>query len=196
MGLQVSTERPLAGFVVAGATGRPPPRVHPPAIPYAPPSNGVLQATSREPVVDEFRLFEVASVVARAILSNGAATAGQIAELESVVSADVVAWSPTIYATSRDELTAALLRGDDAISDVTVTLSAVDVIVSKVYVEWLLTGRFSSLCFVDDDLLVEPDGRRVVAAGVLVVTVQAGRVSAIRCYHDDVAVLEQILTVR
>jgi ketosteroid isomerase-like protein len=63
----------------------------------------------------------------------------------------------------------------------------------RVHLEWRLTARFSHPCFVDDDLLVEPTGRLVETAGVMVATIDDGMITAAHCYYDDFALLEQIV---
>lgn len=192
--MRISLDRPLAGLVVAAVTGRPQPGRAVAAPRYAPPTLEAAGALSFERIVDEARLIEVAGILTRALLATDVSNASLVTELDAIVTADVVAWSPTIYATSRAGLIDALLRADDTLNDVIVTISAVDVVAAKVYVEWRLSGGISDPCFVDDDLLVEPNGRRVVSGGVLVVTFRGDRVCEIRCYYDDFALLEQILT--
>ena len=80
-----------------------------------------------------------------------------------------MAWSPRLYATSRVELIEALTDVDDTVTDVSITIGGLDVVGSTVYVEWQATGRFSNPCLLRDDLLVEPTGRAVESAGVLIV---------------------------
>lgn len=44
------------------------------------------------------------------------------------------------------------------------------------------------------DLLVEPTGRLVETAGVLVSTLADGVIISANCYYDDSALLEQLVT--
>ena len=55
-------------------------------------------------------------------------------------------------------------------------------------VEWRLTGRFTNAGFIEDDLLLEPTGRLVETAGVLVVAFEDDRVVWVHCFYDDLAV--------
>ena len=57
----------------------------------------------------------------------------------------------------------------------------------RVYVEWRLTGRFTNPGFIEDDLLLEPTGRLVETAGVLVVAFEDDRVVWVHCFYDDLA---------
>lgn len=109
---------------------------------------------------------------------------------------DVVVWSPTIFATSREEVMAALRNladRDDTLTEVQVMVDAVDVAGQRVYLEWRLTGRFTNPCFVDDDLMIEPTGRLVETSGIQVATFRGGRFTNVHCYYDDLSLLEQLV---
>jgi hypothetical protein len=75
-------------------------------------------------------------------------------------------------------------------------MTASAVVPPRVYVEWRLTGRFANPCFVVDDLLIEPTGQLVETSGVLVTTFVGGRIGAVHCYYDDLALLEQLLPLQ
>ena len=59
-----------------------------------------------------------------------------------------------------------------------------------------MAARFNGAYFVDDDLLLEPSGRRVHLSGVLVAQLRDDRIAVAHLYYDDVALLEQMLTNR
>ena len=94
---------------------------------------------------------------------------------------------------SRTELVAALLEGDDAITDVGVSILGTSVHDSTVYVEWLLQGQFNNAGFLNDDVLVEASGGLVEASGVIVVVFRDNRATHIRCYYDGLGLLEQVV---
>jgi len=75
-----------------------------------------------------------------------------------------------------------------------VAVTHADVAAPRVHLEWRLTARFSHPCFVDDDLLVEPTGRLVETAGVMIATIDDGMITAAHCYYDDLALLEQLVS--
>ena len=136
---------------------------------------------------------EVACFLAHALLTDSAHVRAVVAELESSIDADVVVWSPCLSTASRAELLVALLDGDDAITDVEVSIVGTSTSASSVLVEWRLEGRFNNAGFLNDDLLVEPSGGMVEATGVLVVVFDGDRATRIRCYYDSLGLLEQVI---
>ena len=124
-------------------------------------------------------------------------TAPTLADVEAALCPDVVVWTPTLHAGDRATAlqmlgTAELTR--DALSDVMIEVQPADIVGSRAYLEWRLTGRFAHPLFLDDDLLLEPTGRLVEVSGVLVVTFTGDRIAAAHCYYDDLALLEQLVT--
>jgi hypothetical protein len=142
--------------------------------------------------------------VAHCELLLRALLAGERAEhLERWLAPDVAVWTPVRYTSTRADLLHDLsdlhldLDGDgdrDTLTEVTVTVTHADVVASRVHLEWRLTARFSHPCFVDDDLLVEPTGRLVETAGVMIATVDDAMITAAHCYYDDFALLEQLVS--
>jgi hypothetical protein len=127
------------------------------------------------------------------LLTDTARMQPVLQELEASVHDDVVVWSPCVSTRSREELVAALLEGDDAITQVAVNILGVSTSDSTVLVEWRLEGRFNNAGFLNDDLLVEPSGGTVEATGVLVVVFEGDRATRIRCYYDSLGLLEQVI---
>ena len=180
-----SVGRPLARLVArAAADSRPGPgAAHGP---YAPPSPPDERPRARPDV-------ELAEQLLRSLLLGGDGAD----ELAAALDPEVVAWTPELYTTSRAELLAAR-HGDagerDSLGDVDLSIVAASMVDDRMYVEWRLVGRFTNPCFIDDDVLVEPTGRPVETAGVLVLVFAAGRIRELRCYFDDFALLEQLVT--
>jgi hypothetical protein len=190
--LEVSPDRPLARLVVRAVTGHDPGHgAH--RGPYAPPRTGTVGAASidlRDPGV-----ITLCESLLHSMLVGGRHTIG----FEDEMVPDVVAWSPSTYVSSREATLDVLGRResfDDPLTEVNVVVNAIDVVPPRVYLEWRLEGRFTNPCFVEDDLLIEPTGQLVETAGVLVVSFADGRVSALHCYYDGLAVLEQLVAVR
>lgn len=116
--------------------------------------------------------------------------------LLSIVAADVSLWSPTVVASSRDELRRAVAGTDDSLTDVLVTVGPIHAVTERSHAEWRATGTFANPCVVDDDVLVAPTGRRIDCSGELVVVQRYGTVVSIHCYFDTALILEQLLLPR
>jgi hypothetical protein len=127
------------------------------------------------------------------VLGPASGVAPVVAELEASVDERVVAWSPSMYTTSRTELVVELLDRDDALADIEVTIVGEAATDTKIYVEWRLAGRFDNVGFIDSDVLVEPSHLPIEAAGVLIFSFAGSRVSRIECFYDGFALLEQFL---
>jgi len=137
---------------------------------------------------------EVARFLVYALLADVRAIRGVVSELEASVDERVVVWSPCLYTTSRTELVAALLDSDDAVSDIDVSIVGEASARSTVHVEWRIVGRFDHVGLLNDDVLVEPSGARVECGGVLVMDFDDRRATRIRCFHDELGLLEQVLS--
>jgi len=122
-----------------------------------------------------------------------AAVVGDHESMIGLVTDDVVAWSPNLYVTSRDELLAALEHREEAFSGIVVQVQALDQVGDKAIAEWHVALDHTGTLVVDDDLTVEPTGRRLHLSGATVAEFDDGRVCAFRSYFDDLALLEQIL---
>jgi len=136
---------------------------------------------------------EIAAFLVYALLTDVDAVRHVVPELEASVDEAVVVWSPCVSTRNRTDLVAALLEGDDAITDVSVSILGSSSSDSTVYVEWLLEGRFNNAGFLNDDVLVEASGGLVEAAGVIVVVFSGSRAVNIRCYYDGLGLLEQVV---
>lgn len=114
-------------------------------------------------------------------------------ELGEVVTDDVAAWSPNMVARSRAELIDALLSHDEVLTDVDVVIDGLDVVGDKGIAEWRATATFSFPFLLDEDLLIEPTGARLTLAGVTIAEFRGTKISGLRSYFDDSALLEQML---
>lgn len=133
-----------------------------------------------------------ASVLRRALES---ALVGDVDTLDGLVTDDVAAWSPNMFAASRGELAAALRPRDEVLTDIEVVIDAIDVVGDKAIAEWCASATFSIPCLLQDDVLIEPTGARVALAGVTIGEFRGALICSLRSYFDDSALLEQMLAL-
>jgi len=122
-----------------------------------------------------------------------AAVTGDGEAMADLVTADVTAWSPDGFVTSRDELLAVLQRRDDAFSGVEIRVQALDQIGDKAIAEWHVAVDHTGPLAIDDDLVIEPTGRRLHVSGATIAEFDGDRICAFRSYFDDLAFVEQAL---
>ena len=122
-----------------------------------------------------------------------ATVTGDRAAMADLVTADVTGWSTNLFVTSRDELLAALEQREDAFSGIEVRVQALDQIGDKAVAEWHVAVDHNGPLAVDDDLVIEPTGRRLHVSGATVAEFDGDRICAFRSYFDDLALIEQLL---
>ena len=188
MALLAPFDRPLALRLLGEGTGA----RQAPTTPRIPTLTQPVEVGHDLPMPRGTRL-EVAAFLVYALLTDVGAVREVVPELEASVDEGVVVWSPCVSTCSRTDLVAALLDGDDAITDVSVSILGASEEASTVYVEWLLQGRFNNVGFLNDDVLVEASGGLVEASGVIVVEFHGSRATHIRCYYDGLGLLEQVV---
>jgi hypothetical protein len=165
---------PEADTAYAPGTGRP---THPPALDAG---NTALDAAVR--------------LLTQLLGATPAARPGAIRDLEPALDPAFVLWSPRLRTSSRAETMEALLQDDDdTLTERAVVIEGADASPPRLYLEWRLSGRFANPCFIDDDVLIEPTGRLVTLAGLLVLEVRDTTLVEAHCYFDDLALLEQLL---
>lgn len=194
MGLEVSPARPIAQLVVGALAGRAAER-NARRTPYVPPVAGPDAVHSRCAVPESADVAHCELLLRILLAGDGLGREG-VEFIERWLAPEVVVWTPVRYTSTRAELLRDLaldLRGD-TLTEVVIAVAHADVTPPRVHLEWRLTARFSHPCFVDDDLLVEPTGRLVETAGVMIATVEDGTITAAHCYYDDFALLEQLVS--
>lgn len=134
-----------------------------------------------------------AQFLTRVLLGPTASVFAAVPEIESAVDERVVAWSPSMYTTSRTELVHALLDGDDSVDCLDVSILSICAAGRNVYVQWRVRGRFDNAAFLDDDFLIEPSHGIIQSAGVVIYSFAGTVVDRIECYYDALTLLEQIL---
>jgi ketosteroid isomerase-like protein len=114
--------------------------------------------------------------------------------MSDLVTSDVTGWSPNLFVTSRDELLAALEQRDDAFSGIEVRVQALDHVGDKAIAEWHVAVDHTGPLAFEDDVVIEPTGRRLHLSGATVAEFDGDRICAFRSYFDDLALVEQLLT--
>ena len=59
--------------------------------------------------------------------------------------------------------------------------------------EWRVGADHTGTLHIEDDLEIEPSGRRIVLAGATFAEFRGDQICAFRNYFDDAALLEQLL---
>jgi len=130
-----------------------------------------------------------AAALVRGIEASVTGDSSVIAELYTE---DVQGWSPAMLITSAAELAVEFEDRDEALSDIELDLNALDAGDNQACVEWIATVTHSGPLVVDDDLVIEPTGRRLALRGVTVADFDGDRISAFRQYWDEVSLIEQL----
>jgi ketosteroid isomerase-like protein len=119
-----------------------------------------------------------------------AAVTGDEALVERAYTEDVTGWSPVTEVTSRDDLAADLRGRAAAFSDVDLVLDPVDAVGDKLIAEWRVAATHTGLLALDEELAVEPTGRRLELRGVLVAEFEGDRIRRFRQYWNEVELLD------
>jgi ketosteroid isomerase-like protein len=117
---------------------------------------------------------------------------GDFSNLPDLFTDDVVAWSPTIFVTSRDELAAAMAGQDTAFSDIDVSIDSLDIVGNKGFVEFRVSAKFTGQ-FDAGMATIDPTGDVVVVGAALVAEFENDRISAFRNYYDELSLVMQML---
>ena len=131
-----------------------------------------------------------AGVVERAL---EACVTGEVDALPELFTEDVSGWSPNMLVASRGELAEVVAERDASLSDVSVKIDVVDVIGNKGYAEYRVNAVFSGPFVVDEDTVIEPNGREILLGAAFVAEFSKDTISAFRNYFDNAALLEQML---
>ena len=122
-----------------------------------------------------------------------AAVTGDDSLLDQTFTEEVVGWSPNLAVTSRAELAEEFGDRHDALSNIVISFDAVYIVGENAIAEWRLGADHSGELVIDDDVTIEPSGRRIVLAGATFAEFRGDLICAFRNYFDDAALLEQLL---
>jgi ketosteroid isomerase-like protein len=106
---------------------------------------------------------------------------------------DVVGWSPYATVSGLTALAELALLREIAFSDVVIVLRGLDEVGNRAYAEWLVEADHTGPLVLDEDVVVEPTGRRVQLAGVTVADFRDGKIRSFRSYFDDLSLIEQLV---
>ena len=118
---------------------------------------------------------------------------GEVDALPELFTDDVSGWSPNMLITSRDELAEGVAERDESLSNVSVQIDALDVVGNKGYAEYRVSAVFSGPFVIDDETVIEPNGRELLIGAAFVAEFDGDAISAFRNYFDNAALLEQML---
>ena len=116
-----------------------------------------------------------------------------IAGLGELFTDDAVVWSPNLLTTSRAELADALTFRTDALTNVSIQFDGVDVFGGKGFVELRVSADFTGPFVIDEEVTIEPNGRRLELGLAAVAEFESGKIRALRAYFDDSVLLEQMI---
>ena len=116
-------------------------------------------------------------------------------DLGTLFTDDVVGWSPYASISGLAALAELSAFREIAFSNVVILLRGVDEVGNRVYAEWLIEADHTGPLVLDEDVVMEPTGRRVVLAGVSVADFRDGKIQSYRTYFDDLSMIEQIVGV-
>jgi ketosteroid isomerase-like protein len=130
-----------------------------------------------------------AAVLARAIQASIEGDSSVIADLYTH---DVLGWSPALTVTSTAQLAVEFEDRDEALSDITLECTPLDVGDDRACIEWVATATHTGPLLFDDETLIEATGKRITLRGVTVADFAGPKIRAFRQYWDEVAFLEQL----
>jgi len=116
-----------------------------------------------------------------------------IATLGEVFTDGVTVWSPNLLAEGLADLAENLRFREGAFSDVDVQIDGLDVFGNKGLVEFRVSATFSGPFVVDEEVVVEPNGNKLLLGAAAVADFDGDRIAALRAYFDDASLLEQML---
>lgn len=116
-----------------------------------------------------------------------------IAKLGDLFTDDVTVWSPNLHAVGIADLAENLAFREMAFSDIDVQIDAVDVFAHKGFAEFRVSATFSGPFVIDKELVIEPNGQRLLLGAAAIADFEGGKIKALRAYFDDATLLEQML---
>ena len=121
-----------------------------------------------------------------------AGLAGDRDRIAALATPDVAVWTPSIAASSLDDLLDQLGRGDGAFSDIELDVTPLDVGGDRACVEWRVTMLHTGALSMLDGAVLEPTGLGVTVYGVTVAEFRGDRICSLRQYWDELTVYEQL----
>lgn len=116
-----------------------------------------------------------------------------IADLGSLFTDDVTVWSPNLLAVGLEDLAANLAYREASFSDVDIQFDTVDAFGNKGLAEFRVVATFSGPFVIDEEVVIEPNGHRLLLGAAAVADFEGDKIKAVRAYFDDATLLEQML---
>jgi len=133
------------------------------------------------------------ATLARAITTCIEPTDDAVAGLGGLFTDDAMVWSPNLMAVGLESLAALLGARETAFTDVTVEFDSLGVLGDKGFAEFRVTATFSGPFVIDDDVVIEPNGRQLLLGAAAMADFVDGKIASLRAYFDDASLLEQML---
>lgn len=118
---------------------------------------------------------------------------GDVAALPQLFTDDVSGWSPNLHVSSLDELEEAIAERDETLSNVSVKIDTIDIVGNKGYAEYRVNAVFSGPFVIDEDTVIEANGRELLVGAAFAADFEGDTISAFRNYFDNAALLEQMI---
>ena len=134
-----------------------------------------------------------ATALRRAVEIGISPTDEALAALGDIFTADVSFWSPNILALGLDDLAENLSFREKAFSDVDLVFDTLDIFGRRGLAEFRVAADFSGPFVIDEAVVIEPNGHRLVLGAAVVADFEGHKIKAIRVYFDDSTLLEQML---
>ncbi|MEV4895082.1 ester cyclase [Nonomuraea sp. NPDC055795] len=122
---------------------------------------------------------------------NASAT-GDASAIRKFYSPNVVGWSAGEDIASIEDLIAEAVGRSDALSEIQVRAVPVEFPGGPVVAEWTMTALHTGPLRLDDDLEIEPTGRRLELRGAIFAELTDGKIADFRQYWDPADLLEQL----
>ena len=116
-----------------------------------------------------------------------------IAKLGELFHDDVTVWSPNLLAVGLADLAENLAFREMAFSDVDIQIDALHVFADKGFAEFRVTATFSGPFVIDKEVVIEPNGQKLLLGAAAIADYEGGKIKAMRAYFDDATLLEQMV---
>ena len=116
-----------------------------------------------------------------------------LAGLSTVFTEDASVWSPNLLAVGIADIAASLEQREDTFSDVEIEFDTLTTTGALGIAEFRVLATFSGPFALDDEVVVPPNGQRLLLGAAAIADFDGDRIKAIRAYFDDATLLEQML---
>ena len=116
-----------------------------------------------------------------------------IAKLGELFHDNVTVWSPNLLAVGLADLAENLAFREMAFSDVDIQIDALHVFADKGFAEFRVTATFSGPFVIDKEVVIEPNGQKLLLGAAAIADFEGGKIKALRAYFDDATLLEQMV---